>query len=151
LLHIYRKISIDRPTGIHFLSTNNFWIKHKIKKIKTYSERVETFLSEYALSFFYDKWFRSYVSKKSEYSLVYLSSFYCRENCLRVTKWQKFQNEIILLIWFEGQVASLSPNPRIFQFYKYKLIKYKLSFFLSFLFPHLDFITLTPMSMLLHL
>jgi hypothetical protein len=25
---------------------------------------------------FYDKWFRSYVSKKSGYPLVYLSSFY---------------------------------------------------------------------------
>ena len=47
----YRKISIDRPGGIHFLSTHNFWIIHKRTKIKTYSERVETFLSEYAFIF----------------------------------------------------------------------------------------------------
>ena len=43
-----RKISIDRPGGIHFFSTHNFWIIHKRTKIKTYSEKVETFLSEYA-------------------------------------------------------------------------------------------------------
>jgi len=45
----YRKISIDRPGGIHFFSTHIFWIIHKRTKIKTYSERVETFLSEYAI------------------------------------------------------------------------------------------------------
>ena len=48
LLLLYRKISIDGPGGIHFLSTHNFWITHKRIKIKTYSERVETFLSEHA-------------------------------------------------------------------------------------------------------
>jgi len=47
----YRKISIDRPGGIHFLSTHNFWIIHKRPKIKTYSERMEIFLSEYAFIF----------------------------------------------------------------------------------------------------
>jgi hypothetical protein len=51
LKNIYRKISIDRPGGIHFLSTHNFWIIHKRPKIKTYSERMETFLSEYAYIF----------------------------------------------------------------------------------------------------
>jgi len=45
---IYRKITIDRPGGIHFFSTHNFWIIHKRTKTKTYSERVKIFLSEYA-------------------------------------------------------------------------------------------------------
>jgi hypothetical protein len=44
----YRKISIDRQGGIHFLSTHYFWIIHKRTKINAYSKRVETFLSEYA-------------------------------------------------------------------------------------------------------
>jgi len=48
---MYGKISIDRPGGIHFLSTHDFWIIHKRTKIKTYSERVETLLSEYAFIF----------------------------------------------------------------------------------------------------
>jgi hypothetical protein len=44
----YREISIDRPGGIHSFETHNFLIIHKRTKIKPYSERVETFHSEYA-------------------------------------------------------------------------------------------------------
>jgi hypothetical protein len=72
----YRKISIDRPGGIHFFSTHNLWIIHKRTKIKPYSERVETFDSEYAIIIVLWQWFRSYVWKKSGYPLFYLSRFY---------------------------------------------------------------------------
>ena len=35
-IKFYRKISIDRPGGIHLFLTHNFWIIHKRTKIKTY-------------------------------------------------------------------------------------------------------------------
>ena len=48
---IYRKISIDRPGGIHFFSTHNFWTTCHRTKIKAYSDRKVSTLSEYVFIF----------------------------------------------------------------------------------------------------
>jgi hypothetical protein len=43
---LYRKISIDRPGGIHIFSTHNFCTIHKRTKKKAYYDRKESTLSE---------------------------------------------------------------------------------------------------------
>ena len=43
----YRKFAIDRPGGIQFLATHNFWATHFRIIIKIYSDRKICILSEY--------------------------------------------------------------------------------------------------------
>ncbi len=74
--NIYRKISIDRPGDIRFFSTHNFWTTCHRTKIKTYSERVKTFLSKYALIIVLWQVVQKLCVEKSGYPLVYLSSIY---------------------------------------------------------------------------
>jgi len=47
----YRKYSIDRPEGIHFFSTHNFWTTCHRTIIKAYSYRKVFILSEYVFIF----------------------------------------------------------------------------------------------------
>ncbi len=43
----YRKFAIDRPGGMQFLATHNFWTTHLRTMIWLYSEKMQTFISEY--------------------------------------------------------------------------------------------------------
>ena len=73
---VYRKISIDRPGGIHIFSTHIFCTIHKRTKIKAYSERVDSFLSEYAFIVVIWQVVKKLCDLKKWIPPVYLSSFY---------------------------------------------------------------------------
>ena len=93
----YRKISIDRPGGIHFLSTHNFWTTCHRTTIRAYSDRKISTLKNIFLSLFFYVWFRSYMSIRSGYPLVYLSRFY-GTIIIWIIEWVTARSFIILCI-----------------------------------------------------
>jgi len=91
----YRKNSIERPGGIHFFKSHNFWITCHITTIKAYSDRKWSTLSEYAFILVLSCLVQKLRVEKCGYPLVYLSRF---DGNTKIFKWcwNHFRKALIL-------------------------------------------------------